>query len=531
MNCKKGAVAAALVLVIGALASAQGQSTSGQDQGTWETAPAFVTSRGDTGFFDVFSAYTLPKRKFSVGAFRHNVDRDPQDIDISNFTGTVAVGVSDRVEVFGAFDVQRRIDADDLGPSRASRPFFSDEPRINQGWSTGVGDFTIGAKYNVLSEYRDQPVGLGIRGFLKLPTGSDDQGIGTGKVSGGAHLVLSKDLGDSAQSSYYAGLRANGSPAGVDVGNAFEWGLGLSFPKNSRVRGMVELTGAAYTGASVSQTNPVDILLGFNLELYKGATLSGAFRRNLNALDLSLDRPNGLNVRIAYHPGVRGKYTPPPPVVTPPAPSNRPPTVRATATPPEVEEGANSQVRADARDPDNDPLTYAWRAPDGRITGSGPQVTWTSPTGVEGSYPVTVTVDDGRGGTASDTANIRVRRRVVRAIDFEDVHFLFDRYDLTDEARRILDDAVAKLRENAALKIEIEGHCCSIGTEEYNFSLGARRGDAVKTYLVRAGVAESRLTTISYGESRPAHDNSREVTRRLNRRAHLRVLITAPNEE
>jgi outer membrane protein OmpA-like peptidoglycan-associated protein len=157
-------------------------------------------------------------------------------------------------------------------------------------------------------------------------------------------------------------------------------------------------------------------------------------------------------------------------------------------------------------------------------------VTWTAPTAVEGSYPVTVTVDDGRGGSASDTTNIRVRRKVVQAIEFEDVHFLFDRYDLTDEARRILDDAAAKLKANANLKIEIEGHCCSIGTEEYNLSLGARRAEAVKTYLVRQGVEESRLSTVSYGESRSAHDNSREVTRRLNRRAHLRVLITTPND-
>jgi peptidoglycan-associated lipoprotein len=135
-------------------------------------------------------------------------------------------------------------------------------------------------------------------------------------------------------------------------------------------------------------------------------------------------------------------------------------------------------------------------------------------------------VDDGRGGIASDTANIRVYRKVVKVIEFDDVHFLFDRYDLTEEARRILDQVAVQLKESPDLKIEIEGHCCSIGTEEYNLSLGARRSDAVKDYLTRAGVDESRLSTISYGESRPAHDNSREVTRRLNRRSHLRVLVT-----
>jgi outer membrane protein OmpA-like peptidoglycan-associated protein len=293
---------------------------------------------------------------------------------------------------------------------------------------------------------------------------------------------------------------------------------------------MVELTGSVYTGADpmyrddglVEQPNPVDLLLGLNVQMEGGFFVSAGWRTNVN-FDVSDETASGFNFRIGYHPGVRGRYIPPPPE---PPPVNHPPTVTVRANPPEVEEGADSTVTADADDPDGDPLTYAWRAPDGRITGSGPQVTWTAPTGVEGSYPVTVTVDDGRGKTASDTTSIRVHRKVVRAIDFEDVHFLFDRYDLTEEARRILDQAAAQLREDADLRIEIEGHCCSIGTEEYNLSLGAKRAEAVKDYLIRAGVAESRLSTVSYGESRPAHDNSREVTRRLNRRAHLRVLIT-----
>lgn len=508
----------------------QQQQAAGQQEGTYETVSATVTSSGDTGLFDVFSAYTLMKRKVAVSGFRHNIDRNPNDLDISNFIGTVAVGLTDRLEIFGRFDVQRRIDADELGEPG----YYNDEPRIFQGWSTGVGDFTVGAKYNILSEYADKQVGFAVRGFVKLPTASDDEGLGTGSASGGAHLVLSKNLGERVESSYYAGLRANGSPDEAKIGHAFEWGLGFSFPTDSKVRGMAELTGSVFTDADFDQTNPVDLLVGLNLQLPSGFFLSAGWRTNFtyegpDDFGTGEHGASGFNFRIGYHPGARGKYIPPPP--PPPPPANRPPTVRVTANPPEVEEGADSRVSADARDPDNDPLTYTWRAPDGRITGSGPQVTWTAPTAVEGSYPVTATVDDGRGGTASDTTNIRVRRKVVKAIEFEDVHFLFDRYDLTDEARRILDAAVATLRENPNLRIEIEGHCCSIGTEEYNLSLGARRAEAVKTYLARAGIAESRLTTISYGESRPAHDNSREVTRRLNRRAHLRILITAPNNE
>jgi OOP family OmpA-OmpF porin len=71
--------------------------------------------------------------------------------------------------------------------------------------------------------------------------------------------------------------------------------------------------------------------------------------------------------------------------------------------------------------------------------------------------------------------------------------------------------------------VNIEGHTCNIGTAEYNLALGDRRANAVRDYLVSRGVQANRLTTVSYGEERPKYDNSREETRRLNRRAALVV--------
>jgi peptidoglycan-associated lipoprotein len=148
---------------------------------------------------------------------------------------------------------------------------------------------------------------------------------------------------------------------------------------------------------------------------------------------------------------------------------------------------------------------------------------WTAPN-TEGSVPVTVTVTCAADNkTASDTVNIQVTRPPVKNYTFEDVHFDFDRYTLRPEATRVLDEAVAALRENPTLRVEIEGHTCSIGTAEYNLALGDRRANAVRDYLVSRGVSAERLHTISYGEERPKYDNSREETRRLNRRAALVV--------
>ncbi|HTQ62823.1 MAG TPA: OmpA family protein [Candidatus Solibacter sp.] len=97
----------------------------------------------------------------------------------------------------------------------------------------------------------------------------------------------------------------------------------------------------------------------------------------------------------------------------PPPPPNRPPLASCSANPPQVTLGSGDtvEVRADATDPENDTLTYAWTATGGSVDGTGSQVHW-NPAGVAlGTYSVTARVDDGRGGTVSCTADVRVDPR------------------------------------------------------------------------------------------------------------------------
>ncbi|HWW84179.1 MAG TPA: OmpA family protein, partial [Vicinamibacterales bacterium] len=153
------------------------------------------------------------------------------------------------------------------------------------------------------------------------------------------------------------------------------------------------------------------------------------------------------------------------------------------------------------------------------------QTLWRAPQ-QEGAVPVTITVTcptDNK--TATDTVNIQVTRRPVVELTFEDVYFDFDRSTLRPEALRLLDDAVTKLQANPDRNIVIEGHTCNIGTPEYNLALGERRANSVRQYLASRGVAANRMETRSYGEERPKYDNSREETRRLNRRAALVVRV------
>lgn len=201
--------------------------------------------------------------------------------------------------------------------------------------------------------------------------------------------------------------------------------------------------------------------------------------------------------------------------------ANRPPTVRAACDPCTVEVGRSSTISADAQDPDGDPLTYLWTAPAGAIsTPASRQTTWTAPQQT-GPVEVGVTVNDGRGGTARATTTIQVIQQ--RPMAFEDVHFEFDRFNLRPDAVQILDAAVSTLQANPGVRLTIEGHTCDIATAEYNLALGDRRANAVRDYLLSRGITADRLMTVSYGEERPRYDNSREETRRQNRRAALVV--------
>ena len=170
-------------------------------------------------------------------------------------------------------------------------------------------------------------------------------------------------------------------------------------------------------------------------------------------------------------------------------------------------------------------LAYKWSAPTGTFANPAERQTIFTCPMTPGSVPVTVTVNDGKGGTASDTITIQCVRAGAPEYTFEDVHFDFDRYTLRPEATRILDEAVKAMQADNTLRLTLEGHTCNIGTTEYNLALGERRANAVRDYLASRGIGADRLNTVSYGEERPKHDNSREETRRLNRRAALTVRL------
>ena len=104
------------------------------------------------------------------------------------------------------------------------------------------------------------------------------------------------------------------------------------------------------------------------------------------------------------------------------------------------------------------------------------------------------------------------------------MNFEFDRAQVRAVAAVVLDEAARILRENADVRISVDGHTDATGPEAYNQTLSERRAKAVKSYLVENGVRADRLSTRGYGESNPIASNDTREGRELNRRVELKVL-------
>lgn len=465
---------------------------SAQQPPVIETRPATVSVSGDTGLWFLPTAEILPAGKVSVSLFRANADFGQGYTDVSNFPISLAFGLANRAEVFGSWTAVSRIDRD-------SRPLFgaaeagagaginNEYPMVRQQWSGNMrGDLRVGVKLNLLSQADGAPMALAVRGTVKAPIGDDAKGASTGKMDYTADLIASTEAG-ATELTASAGVIMRGDPDGFDLTNGLRWGLGAAFFSRTPLRLTAELHGERYMRNTITAPpaffaddlslapittnlkNPLYAALGLTWQaptgffVGGGLNWSGAVDKRLNETSGFRDRL-GIQVRIGYHPGVR-KYVTPAPV---PAPV----VIAPVETP--------APVVAPTPEP----------AP-----------------------------------AARPVEPVAAQPAPVKAYVFEDVHFDFDMNTLRPDALLVLDDAITALKAEPGLRLRIEGHTCNIGTAEYNLALAERRAQAVRDYLTTRGVDGSRLSIVSYGEERPAHDNEREETRRLNRRAALVVSV------
>jgi outer membrane protein OmpA-like peptidoglycan-associated protein len=510
-----------------ALASSANAQSGSSATSTGSLTRATTTFFGDTGLWFVPTAEVLAHGKWSGTGYRRGTNYIQGFTNVGDFAGTAAFGVRDRAELFVSFLFDTRIDRD-------LRPIFIGDPKVggvvdrdpgvDRGWTgDNVGDLYVGGKVNLWSQGRGNPLALAVRGIVKAPTGDVDAGVSSGKADLLGDFILSRSLTRFAELGAYAGYEWRGRPdIAVDAPTgAFRWGVGTAVSLLSPLVANLEVNGLVPNADSITLSRPligvdrtVSPLVSSTENLtrataalnwhHRGFFIGGGISWNLPRESRDGFRADSdpfgdyvdWQVRIGYHPGVRGSAALPrtaqgQPAAEPPAQAGPPGAGQpGTAQPPAAAPPAAAPPAAAQPAAPPQPAPAPKPAPDqaARPTDTPPTVPLTSYT-------------------------------------FEDVHFEFDRFTLRPDARQVLDKAIAAMRSNAQLRLEIEGHTCSIGTAEYNLALGDRRANAVRDYLVSQGVPTARLSTVSYGEERPAHDNDREETRRLNRRAALVVNV------
>jgi peptidoglycan-associated lipoprotein len=101
------------------------------------------------------------------------------------------------------------------------------------------------------------------------------------------------------------------------------------------------------------------------------------------------------------------------------------------------------------------------------------------------------------------------------------IYFDFDKSEIKPEFADVIAAHAHNLTANTNLKIKLEGNTDERGTREYNIGLGERRAQAVRRALMLQGVAESQLTTVSFGAERPAAEGDDEAAWAQNRRVEL----------
>ena len=138
-------------------------------------------------------------------------------------------------------------------------------------------------------------------------------------------------------------------------------------------------------------------------------------------------------------------------------------------------------------------------------------------------FPVPVSTNDST--TLTKNFYVNYIDTTSTGMAFKNIYFDTDKYKLRPESITELNNISQVLMANPGINMSIEGHCDSRNTDEYNMVLGQNRAEAAYNYLKKQGVAETRMTTVSYGERRPAAPNDSPENMQLNRRDEFKVVL------
>ncbi|MEM7612489.1 MAG: peptidoglycan-associated lipoprotein Pal [Pseudomonadota bacterium] len=153
------------------------------------------------------------------------------------------------------------------------------------------------------------------------------------------------------------------------------------------------------------------------------------------------------------------------------------------------------------------------------------------------SKPATLPTDDTMGDSTSmggdDTTTGSSMDSTIRSAGFADddmagdtadsliIYFEYDRSEVSAQYADLLASHARRLANDSTQRLRLEGHADERGSREYNIGLGERRAQAVRRLLLIQGASSSQISTVSYGEERPAAFGSTESDYEKNRRVEL----------
>ncbi|MEK6791566.1 MAG: peptidoglycan-associated lipoprotein Pal [Deltaproteobacteria bacterium] len=124
----------------------------------------------------------------------------------------------------------------------------------------------------------------------------------------------------------------------------------------------------------------------------------------------------------------------------------------------------------------------------------------------------------------SEQREAALSQKALTSAPLQVIYFDYDKYIIRDSEKDSLARNAKWLSENKTAKVRIEGHADERGEEDYNLALGDKRARGVKNYLQSMGINQERLSTLSYGEERPAVEGHGEDAWAKNRRVEFKLM-------